>query len=107
VAVAAWGVGGFGIGLAYTPLALIVLGHAPPGQEGRASASLQLTESLGVALGAGLGGALVAAAWAPRAGVAAVFAMCATVALVTVAVARRLPAETVPRPGEEIRSRRR
>jgi hypothetical protein len=33
---------------------------APPGQEGDASASLQLTSVLGSGLGAGLGGALIA-----------------------------------------------
>ena len=34
VGVAGWAVGGFGIGLAYSPISLIVLGEAPPGQEG-------------------------------------------------------------------------
>ena len=61
VGVAGWAVGGFGIGLAYSPISLIVLGEAKSGQEGAASSSLQLAETLGVALGAGLGGALVAA----------------------------------------------
>ena len=60
VGVAGWAVGGFGIGLAYSPISLIVLGEAPSGQEGAASSSLQLAETLGVALGAGLGGVLVA-----------------------------------------------
>jgi MFS family permease len=100
LAVAAWGVGGFGVGLAYTPIALIVLKEAPPGQEGTTSASMQLTENLGVALGAGVGGALVAAAdaggWSPRAGLTAVFTLTGTAALLSIIVARRLPATTVP-----------
>ena len=48
---AGWAVGGFGIGLAYSPVSLIVLGEAPSGQEGAASSSLQLAETLGVAPG--------------------------------------------------------
>ena len=102
VAVAGWAVGGFGIGLAYSPISLIVLGEATSGQEGAASASLQLCENLGVALGAGLGGALVAAGaaagWLPRAGIAAAFAMTATVALLAAVLARRIPRRTIPAP---------
>jgi MFS family permease len=100
--VAAWAVGGFGIGLAYSPISLIVLGEARAGQEGAASASLQLTETLGVALGAGLGGVLVAAGaaggWPPGAGIAGAFALTATVALLAAVLARRVPSRTIPAP---------
>jgi predicted MFS family arabinose efflux permease len=48
------------MGLAYTTLGLTMLEQAEPGQEGDASASLQLATVLGSALGAGIGGALVA-----------------------------------------------
>src|SRR5687767_7963489 len=58
--IAAWTTAGFGIGLAYSPLAVTVLGLAEPGREGEASSSIQLADVLGVALGAGLGGAFVA-----------------------------------------------
>ena len=51
---------GFGIGMAYSPLSVTVLGLAEPGTEGVASSSIQLADVLGVALGAGLGGAFVA-----------------------------------------------
>ena len=102
VAVAGWAVGGFGIGLAYSPISLIVLGEARAGQEGAASASLQLAENLGVALGAGLGGVLVAAGaaagWLPRAGIAGAFAMTAAVALLAAVLARRIPRRTIPAP---------
>jgi MFS family permease len=102
VAVAGWAVGGFGIGLAYSPISLIVLGEAPAGQEGAASASLQLADTLGVALGAGLGGVLVAAGaaagWLPRAGIAGAFAMTAAVALLAAWLARRIPRRTIPAP---------
>lgn len=59
-AVAVWSVAGLGMGLAYASISVTVLGAAPPGQEGAASASLQLTDVLGVALGTGVGGAFVA-----------------------------------------------
>jgi MFS family permease len=102
VGIVGWAVGGFGIGLAYSPVSLIVLAEAPSGQEGAASASLQLTESLGVALGAGLGGVLVAvgaaAGWLPRAGIAGAFALTAAVALLAAVLARRIPSRTIPAP---------
>ena len=68
----AWGVGGFGIGLAYAPLSLVVLGGAEKGSEGRASSALQLSDVLGCAIGIGVGGALVALGerlgWSPSSG---------------------------------------
>jgi MFS family permease len=60
IGVAGWGIAGLAMGLAYTTLSLAMLELAPPGQEGDASASLQLTSVLGSGLGAGLGGALIA-----------------------------------------------
>ena len=61
VAIAAFGVAGLGMGLAYSPLALIVLREASPETQGTATSALSLTDSLGTALGTGLTGALVAA----------------------------------------------
>ena len=55
----AWGIAGLGMGLAYSTLTLVVLETAPRGQEGGASASLQLANVLGGGLGTGIGGALV------------------------------------------------
>ncbi|MBA3450578.1 MAG: MFS transporter, partial [Chloroflexia bacterium] len=60
VALAGWGVAGLGMGLAFTALGLAMLEQAEPGQEGDASASLQLATVLGSGLGAGVGGALIA-----------------------------------------------
>jgi MFS family permease len=60
VAFLGWAIAGLGMGLAYTTLGLTMLEQAAPGQEGDASASLQLATVLGSALGAGIGGALVA-----------------------------------------------
>jgi MFS family permease len=55
----AWGVAGLGMGLAFSTNSLVVLEAAPPGQEGTASAALQLANTLGVAIGAGIGGAII------------------------------------------------
>jgi MFS family permease len=55
----AWGVAGLGMGLAFSTNSLVVLEAAQPGQEGSASAALQLANVLGVAIGAGIGGAII------------------------------------------------
>ncbi len=60
-----WGIGGLGIGLAFSTLSLIVLETASPGQEGEASSALQLANVLGSAFGAGIGGAFVATIGGP------------------------------------------
>lgn len=58
-AIVAWSIAGLGIGLAYATLSLIILETARPGEEGGATASLQLASVLGVALGTGIGGGLI------------------------------------------------
>src|SRR5262249_58040292 len=58
---AAWTVAGLGMGLAYAPISLMMLQKAPPGREGWASASLNLADVLGTAIGIGVGGAAGAA----------------------------------------------
>jgi len=97
--IAGWGVGGLGMGLAYAPLTLTVLAEAPSDRQGEATAALQLADNLGVALGAGLGGAFVAAGaargWQPGTGIAAAFAMTWVVALAAISVAQRLPPPTL------------
>lgn len=97
----AWATAGFGIGLSYAPLSLMVLRSAPAARQGTATAALQLSDNLGVALGAGCGGVAVAAGaaagWAPRVGLAIAFGLTALVALGGLGVARRLPSATAPR----------
>jgi MFS family permease len=90
---AAWTVAGLGMGLAYAPISLMMLQKAPPGQEGRASASLNLADVLGTAIGIGVGGAAVAATAGRdlRLGIIAAFCAAAAVGLVALAVTRRLP----------------
>jgi MFS family permease len=59
LAALAWGVAGLGMGLAFSTNSLVVLEAAQPGQEGTASAALQLANVLGVAVGAGIGGVII------------------------------------------------
>jgi MFS family permease len=101
-AVVAWGLGGFGIGLAYAPLSLVVLARAEPGREGFATAAMQLSDALGVAVGTGLAGAIVATSkrWdlGVDDGVVVVFLGSILVAAVGALLARRIPAATSDRP---------
>jgi MFS family permease len=98
--IAAWTVAGLGMGLGYAPTTLMMLRLAPPGREGRASASLSLADVLGTALGIGVGGAAVAA-WAGRQlhmGVTVAFAIAAAMGVVALVVSRRLPPGTSTSP---------
>jgi len=95
-ALAAWTVAGLGMGLAYAPISLMMLRQAPPGQEGRVAASLNLADVLGAAIGIGAGGAAVAATAGGdlRLGVMAAFAAAAAAGIVALLVTRRLPGGT-------------
>lgn len=95
VAFVAWGVSGLGMGLAYAPTSLMMLREAPSGREGWASASLSLSDVLGAALGAGVGGAAIAVGtargWPLATSVRIAFVIPGIVALVGLALSRRLP----------------
>jgi MFS family permease len=95
VVVPAWTVAGLGMGLAYAPITVLVLREAPSGEEGAASASLTLCDTLGWALGTGVGGAAVAAAeasgWPLRNGIILALACAAAIGFLCLAVVRRLP----------------
>jgi MFS family permease len=96
VALAAWTVAGLGMGLGYAPTSLMMLRMAPPGREGRASASLSLADVLGTALGIGVGGAAVAAGAGKNLslGIMAAFVIAAAMGFVALAITRRLPPGT-------------
>ena len=87
-----WAVAGLGMGLAYSNIALSILAD----ESGTASVSLQFANTLGVAAGTGLGGAVVAAGvsldWSQADSVGIVFALMAGVAVLALATAFRLPA---------------
>jgi len=89
-----WALGGAGMGLAFQAHTLVVFRSAPNGQEGRVSGTLQMADVLGSATGAGIGGALVAAAGV-EAGLAGVFALAVVAGALGwfVAVRLRVPAQ--------------
>jgi MFS family permease len=90
-----WLAAGLGIGLTHSPLSIMTLHQAPPGGEGGASASLQLADTLGIAMGTGIGGAIVAVGergdGVTTGIMAATFGAAAVAAAVGVVVSRRLP----------------
>jgi MFS family permease len=99
---AAWSVAGLGMGLAYAPISLLMLRQAPPGGEGRASASLNLADVLGSAVGIGVGGAAVAATAGHhiQSGIAAAFVIAGAVGIAALVLTLRLPAgpSSAPQP---------
>jgi len=84
----------FGMGLAYSPLALIVLREATLESQGSASSSLSLTDTLGTALGTGVSGAIIAAgiraSGQPVPGLAIAFAVAMGVGLLGLVLTYRL-----------------
>src|SRR5439155_17653064 len=94
--VPAFALAGLGMGLAYSPLSLVVLAEATPGAEGTATAGLQLSDVLGTALGTGVAGAIIAATARAGAegwvGLALAFACAGSVGLVGIALSPRLRA---------------
>jgi MFS family permease len=103
----AWSVAGLGMGLAYAPLSLMMLRAAPAGREGWASASLNLADVLGTALGVGIGGGAVAAVARGKlpvsTGVGIAFAVAAVGAVIGLLLAQRLPRTTEREPAPVIR----
>jgi MFS family permease len=99
VGIAAWSVAGFGIGLAYAPLSLMMLRASPTGREGWASASLNLVDVLGTALGVGFGGAAIAVGSstgrALSTGITVAFSLAAAGIVVGLVAARRLPVREI------------
>lgn len=104
-AVLTWGITGLGMGLAYSPLSLVVLRDAAGGQEGSATSGLQLSDTLGTAVGAGVAGAALAAGdragLAPSVGLAVAFAIGTAVASLGLVIGRRLGPGMSPRTSPE------
>jgi len=96
LAIVTWSVAGIGMGFAYSALTLTVLRHSAAAEQGAASSALQLSDILGTALGAGIGGAITAVG--ERAGgnglgwaLAIVFVVALAVSLAGLVGSRRLP----------------
>jgi MFS family permease len=91
-----WAVAGLGMGIAFPTIPLAAMGEATQGSEAGELSSILLTDTLGVAIGAGLGGASIAVATSMgaslKAGIAGAFAVGLLAALMLIAIARRLPA---------------
>jgi MFS family permease len=96
VPIAGWMVSGLGVGIAYSSVAALALSQSPAGDEGSVSAALQLIEAIGVAVFAGLGGALLAAGlehgWPTTTAMGLVFACAAACAVAALPAGRRLTA---------------
>lgn len=94
-AAAAWGIGGLGIGLAFSTLTLVVLEAASEGAEGAAAAGIQLANQIGSGLGAGIVGAIVAVSGSRgnglERGLVVSFGVMAAVLLFAVVTAQRVP----------------
>jgi len=98
-AIAAWTLAGMGMGLAYAPTSLMMLRQPIAGREGSASASLNLSDVLGTALGTGLAGAAIVVGsnhgWAMSTSVAVAFAVAGIGAVMGLALTQRLPPDRV------------
>jgi len=79
IALPTFAVAGFGMGLAYSQFAIIVLRDAPRDGQGAVTAAVSLSDALGTALGAGIAGAILAASI--RAGAGPAPALGATIAM--------------------------
>ena len=102
ITIVTWALVGIGMGFAYSAFTLTILRDSPPARQGAASSALQLSDILGTALGAGMGGAMTAAG--ERTGgdglgfaLGGVFGLAILVALAGLALAGRLPGGPPPR----------
>lgn len=100
VAYAAWTVTALGMGIAYSTTALTILEQGAAERAGESSAALQLATNLGVALGTGFGGALLAgvtaAGGSTAGGIAAAWAASAATLVLALAVTPRLGSRRAP-----------
>lgn len=60
VTLVTWAISGLGMGIAFSTLMLAVLDDAPEGSEGATISAGQLGNTLGIALGTGIGGSIIA-----------------------------------------------
>jgi MFS family permease len=92
--IVAWAIAGLGIGLTYTTLSLVALELAPKGREGVSTSSLQVNDTLGTALGSGIGGSIIAAYGEQQLGAALTvqFSLMMLVIVIALLAALRLPA---------------
>jgi MFS family permease len=101
LAIVAWGIAGLGIGLAWSCGSLVVFETATPGEEGAATSSMQVLNALGIAIGTGVGGAIVNGFSSgddpTRQSLVLVDATMIFVLLFTILVANRMPSRPKPK----------
>ena len=106
VGIPTFALAGFGMGLAYSPLALIVLREASLEAQGAASSALSLTDTVGTALGTGIAGAIVAASvrssGEPVPGLAIAFAVSLAVGLGGLVLTGRLRPRAASTPVQQV-----
>lgn len=94
VAYAAWTVTALGMGIAYSTTALTILEQGAAARAGESSAALQLATNLGIAVGTGFGGALLAgvtaAGGSTAGGIAAAWAASAAALVLALVLTPRL-----------------
>ncbi len=102
IAIPAFSVAGYGMGLTYAQFALIILRDVPRGEQGSATSGLSLMDALGATLGTGIAGAMIAASVrageGPGPGLAVAMAMGAAVAALGFFLATRLDPAIGERP---------
>jgi MFS family permease len=83
VAFWSWAIAGLGMGFAYNATGVTAMGSTPRGHEGETSSALGVADSLGYALAAGIGGAVLA--WGERGGHSTLWALSVTWVIMLVA----------------------
>ncbi len=82
------------MGIAYNTITTTAMAHSPEGQEGVLSTSLGVADAVGISLGTGLAGALVAfgdrSGWATSASLGVAWLWMGAIAAVAVAASLRL-----------------
>lgn len=94
VAIVAWGLAGLGMGLAYQTVTLAVFDSAPESEMGGAAASMEITNVLGIAVGTGVGGSVIAigdsASWPTSSSIAIILCVMAAFSGVALLFAGRI-----------------
>ena len=96
IALMAWAVAGYGVGLVFGSVNVVALRDAPEGAVGSVSASLQLADVIGFAIASGVGGVLIAIgernAWHPGSPLLILWGgLAATAVFAALVAARDLP----------------
>lgn len=95
IGLVAWAIAGFGMGLAFSPLSHVALELSPKDKEGKTTTALQLSDTLGAALGIGIAGVLVSTIGSitdsETPGLVVTFAMAAAVAGLGAVLGIRVP----------------